>query len=157
MYIHPGIASTRKYSGCWPFVSSFRISLCWIWTLYTTFHTLCYRKLILIVCQKGINEFQMLSIRFKAVEKIKISYVVPCWLNKMGFDLVDWCSNLVPVWAWNIQRGPLLQHTSFKISFVRASNAMDQMLFSCLAVFQYFSIICQCGASANAFATSCIA
>jgi hypothetical protein len=34
---------------------------------------------------------------------------------------------------------------------VHASNAMDQMLLRCIAVFQYFSIICQSGASANAF------
>jgi hypothetical protein len=50
-----------------------------------------------------------------------------------------------------MQRGLLLQHTSFKISFVPASNAMDQMLFCSIAVFQVVSIICQCGASANAF------
>jgi hypothetical protein len=36
------------------------LSLGWIWTAYTTFHMLCDRKKILIVCQKGINEFQML-------------------------------------------------------------------------------------------------
>jgi len=33
---------------------------------------LCYRKKILIVCQKGINKFQMLSIGFKAVEIIML-------------------------------------------------------------------------------------
>jgi hypothetical protein len=31
----------------------------------------------LIVCQKGINEFEMLSGGFKAVEIIKLYYVVP--------------------------------------------------------------------------------
>jgi len=62
------------------------------------------------------------------------------------------CTNLVPVWVCIIHRGPLIKHTSAKISFVRASNAMDQMLFCCIAVFQYVSIICQYGVSANAFA-----
>jgi len=114
---------------------------------------LCYRKEILIVCQKGINEFQTLCIGFKVVEIIKLCYVVPCRLNKTGFNLIDLCSNLVPVWVCNIQRGLLLQHTSCKISFVRASNAMDEMLLCCIEVFQYVSIICQCGASANAFET----
>jgi hypothetical protein len=47
------------------------------WASYTTFHTLCYRKMMLIVCQKGINEFEMLSGGFKAVEIIKLYYVVP--------------------------------------------------------------------------------
>jgi len=75
----------------------------------------------------------------------------------MGFNLIDLCANLVSVSACNIQRGPLLQHISFKISFVRASNAIDQMLFCCIAVFQYVSINYQCGASANAFATGRIA
>jgi len=46
--------------------------------MYTTFHTVSYRKKILIVCQKEINELQMLCIRFKAVEIIKLCYVVPC-------------------------------------------------------------------------------
>jgi hypothetical protein len=36
------------------------------------FHMLCYRKTVLIVCQKGINEFQTLCIGFKAVEIIKL-------------------------------------------------------------------------------------
>jgi len=75
----------------------------------------------------------------------------------MGSNFVDLWSNLVPVWACNIQHEPLLQYTSFNISFVCASNAMDQMLFSCIAVFQYFSIISQCGALANALATRRIA
>jgi len=75
----------------------------------------------------------------------------------MVFNLIDLCANLVPVSACNIQCGPLLQHTSFKISFVRASNAIDQMLFCCIAVFQYVSIIYQGGASANAFATRRVA
>jgi len=119
-------------------------------------HTLLLEK-ILIVCQKGINEFQMLRRWFKAVEIIKLCNVVPYWLNEMGFNLINLCANLVSVWAWNIHRGPLIQHNSFKISFVRASNAMDQMLFCCIAVFQYVSIICQCGVSANAFAMCHIA
>jgi len=71
----------------------------------------------------------------------------------MEFNLIDLYANLVPVWGCNIQRGPLFQHTTFKISFVPASNAMDQMLFYCIAVFQYVSIIYQCGASANTVAT----
>jgi len=70
----------------------------------------------------------------------------------MTFNLIDLSANLEPVRACTIQRGPLLQHTSFKISFVRASNAMDQMLFCCIAVFQYVSIIYKCGASANELA-----
>jgi hypothetical protein len=43
------------------------------------------------------------------------------------------------------------------ISFVRASNALDEMLICCIAVFQYVSIIYQCGASANAFSTRRVA
>jgi hypothetical protein len=39
-------------------------------------HALLWEK-ILIVCQKGINEFQMLCGGFKAVEIIKLCYVVP--------------------------------------------------------------------------------
>jgi len=151
------MASSRMFSGLWQFVSSFRLSLHWIWTAYTTFHTLCYRKKILIVCQKAINEFQMLWVGFKAVEIIQLCYGVPCWLNKMGFDLVNVCSNLVLVWAFNFQPEPLHQGTSFKISFVSASNAMDQMMFCCIVVFQYISTICQGVASANDFATCHIA
>jgi hypothetical protein len=49
-----------------------------MWARYTTFHTLCYRDKILIVCQKGISEFQMLCGRFEVVEIIKLCYVVPC-------------------------------------------------------------------------------
>ena len=45
----------------------------------------------------------------------------------------------------------------FQVSFVRASNAIDQILFCCIAVFQYVSIIYQCGASATAFATRRVA
>jgi hypothetical protein len=45
--------------------------------VYTTFHMLSDRKKILIVCQKGINEFQMLCGGFKLVEIIKLCYVVP--------------------------------------------------------------------------------
>jgi len=150
--MNPGIASARKYSGCWPFVSSFRHSMRWICTTYTTFHMLCHRKKILIVCQKGINQFQTLYIGFKAAETIKLCDIVPCWFDNMGFHCVDLCSNLVPFWVCNNQCVQLLQHDSFKISFVCASDAMDQMLFCCIVVFQYFSIICWCGASATAFA-----
>jgi len=39
---------------------------------------LCYREKILIVCQKGITEFQTLCGRFKELEIIKLCYVVPC-------------------------------------------------------------------------------
>jgi len=70
----------------------------------------------------------------------------------MGLNFVDLGSNLVLDLACNIQHGPSLQRISFKISFVHTSNAMDQMLFCCIAVFQYFSIIWQCGALANAVA-----
>jgi hypothetical protein len=45
--------------------------------MYTTFHTLCYRKKILIVCQKGIDEFQTLCGGFKAVEIITRYNVAP--------------------------------------------------------------------------------
>jgi len=132
-------------------------SLHWIWTAYTTFHMLWYRKEILNVSQKGINEFPMLCVGFKVVEIIKLYYVVPYWLNTMGLNLIDLCSNLVPVWSCNIQHGPLLQHLSFMISFVCTSHPMDQMLVYCIAVFQYVSIICQCEAAANAFETCRVA
>jgi len=46
--------------------------------MYTTFHTLCHRKKILIICQKGITEIQTLCVGFKAVAIIKLSYIVPC-------------------------------------------------------------------------------
>jgi len=39
---------------------------------------LCYRKKILNVCQKGINEFQILCIGFKVVEIMKCCNVAPC-------------------------------------------------------------------------------
>jgi hypothetical protein len=80
-----------------------QLSLRWIWTAYTTFHTLNDRKKILIVCQKGINEFEMLCSEFKLVELIKLCYVVTSGLNKMGFNLIDLCSNLVSVLPCNIQ------------------------------------------------------
>jgi len=65
--------------------------------MYTTFHTLCYRKKILIVCQKGVTEFQTLCDRFNAVGIIKLCYVVSCGLNEMRFNIIDFGSNLVPV------------------------------------------------------------
>jgi hypothetical protein len=105
---------------------------------------------MVIVCHKGINEFQKLCGGFKAVEIIKLCYIVVNRLNKIGLNLLDLCSNMVSVSVCNIQCGPLLEHISFKISFVRPSNAMDQMLFGRIGVVQYVSIICQCGASANA-------
>ena len=132
-------------------------SLCWIWTAYPTFHTLWYRKKILIVCPKGINDLNTLCIGFKVVKIIKLCCVVPWWLHRMGIDLNDLYLNLVPVWACKIQRGQLVQHTSFNISFVRASNAVDHMLFCYIAVFQYITIICQCGASGNPFTTRHVA
>jgi len=82
IWVLRSIASSSTYSGRWPVVRSWRLSQHWIWAVYTTCHTLCYRKYILIVCQKGINEFQMLSVRFKAVEIIKFCYVVACRWNK---------------------------------------------------------------------------
>jgi hypothetical protein len=69
----------------------------WSWTAYTIFHTLCDWKKILIVCKKGINELQMLCGGFKPVAIITLCYVDPCRLNKMGFNLIDLCSNLVSV------------------------------------------------------------
>jgi hypothetical protein len=45
--------------------------------VYTTFHTLCYRKMILIVCQKGINEFETLCGGFNVVEILKLCNIVP--------------------------------------------------------------------------------
>jgi len=117
--------------------------------MYTTFHKFCYRKQRQIVCEKGITEFQTLCVGFKVVENIKLSDIVRCWLNKLGFYRMDLCLNLVLVWACNIQGGLLLQHTALTISFVHGSNPMDQMLFCCVAVFQYFSMICQRGASVN--------
>jgi hypothetical protein len=46
--------------------------------MYTMFHMLCHRKKVLIVCHKGINEFQMLCDGFKVVEIRKLCYMVPC-------------------------------------------------------------------------------
>jgi len=45
--------------------------------MYTTFHMLCYRKKLLLVWQKGIDEFQTLCVGFKAVEIIKLCFVFP--------------------------------------------------------------------------------
>jgi len=143
----------KKQNGCWPFVSSFWLSLHWICSVYSTFHTLCNRKTILIVCQKGINAFQMLCIQLKVVEIIHLSYVVPCWLNNIGINIINFYSNLGLIRACDIKHRPLLQHICSKIFFACASNAIDQMIFCCIAVFQYIAMICQCGASANAFET----
>ena len=65
----------------------------------------------------------------------------------MGFNLIDLSANQLPVWACNIQCGWLHQHTSFKISFVRASNDTEQMLCCCIALFEYVSIFYLCRAS----------
>jgi hypothetical protein len=46
--------------------------------MYTTFNTLCYRKMILIVCQKGINEMHTLWVTLKVVEIINLGKVVKC-------------------------------------------------------------------------------
>jgi len=151
--INRRIASARKYSLLQPFVGSVRLSLHWIWISYTTFHTFCNWKKILIVCQKRMNEFQTLCIGFKVVGIKKVCYVVPRWLNIIGFNFVDLCSKLIPVWVYNIECRPMLQRTSLKISFVHTRNGMGQVLFCCIAVIQYVSIICQCGASANDAAT----
>jgi len=78
---NPGMASARKWSGPWPFVRSFWHTINWIWAVYTTFHMLCHRKKILMVCQKGINGFQTLCVGFKAVETIKLCYNFPCSVN----------------------------------------------------------------------------
>jgi len=75
----------------------------------------------------------------------------------MGLNLIHLFANLVLVGACNIRRVPLLQHTSFIICFVHASNGIDQMLFCCCMVFQYVSIINKSGASANAFTTRWVA
>jgi hypothetical protein len=58
---------------------------------------LCNREKILIVCQMGINEFQMLCGGFKVVEILRLCYVVLSCLNTMEFNLIDLCQNLVPV------------------------------------------------------------
>jgi hypothetical protein len=58
---------------------------------------LCYWNKILIFCEKGINEFQMLCIGFKAVEIITLCCVALCGLNKIGFNLIELCVNLVRV------------------------------------------------------------
>jgi hypothetical protein len=107
---------------------------------------------ILIIGQKRMNEFQTLSSRFEAVEIILLCNVVSCQLNKMGFNPIDLCSNLVPVWACNIQPWPLLVHTSFNISFVPVMNSMVHILCCSIAVFLSVSINCQCGAAGQAFA-----
>ena len=70
----------QEQSACWPFIRSFQYSLRGIWTAYTTFHTICHKNKILVACRKGINELQMLCIRFKAVEIIKLCYM----------SLADW-------------------------------------------------------------------
>jgi len=109
--------------------------------------------MILIISQKGINEVQTLCVGSNAVECITICYVIRGWLTETWFNLIDLCSNLVPAWACNIQFKQFLQHTSFKIGFVRASNSMDQMLICYIVVFWYLSIIWCSGFWVDAFAT----
>jgi hypothetical protein len=57
---------------------SFQVSLSWICAAFIIFHTLCNMKKVLIVCQKGINEFQKLCGGFTVVEIIMLCYLVPC-------------------------------------------------------------------------------
>jgi len=83
-----------------------------------------------IVRQKCIKEFQMLCVGFKVVQIILLLYVVPGWLNSMGFSHIDLFMSLALLWVCNIQCGPLHQHTSFKISFVHTSKPTNQMLFA---------------------------
>jgi hypothetical protein len=112
---------------------------------------LCYRAKWHIVCLKwSINSILSPS-GFNAVAINTLCYVVPSRLNKMEFNRIELCDNLVLIWACNMQRGLLLRHTSFMISFVPPSNAMDQMLCCYSLVFKYISIVCQCLASTNAF------
>ena len=108
---------------------------------------LYYRRKILIFCLAGFKEFQTFCIGFQAVEITPLCYIVLCWINTMGFTIIKVCSNLVLDWWSNIQCGPLLQHASFKISYVRTANVMYQISISCILVLQYASITCQCGAS----------
>jgi len=114
---------------------------------------LCHRNNVLIVCQRRIEQFQTLCGGFKAVEIIKLCYFVSSGLKKIVSNFIEMCSNLVPISVYTIQCGLLLQHTSFTISFMCASNAMEQMFFRSIVVFQYISIIRQCGPSSSAFAT----
>jgi len=58
---------------------------------------LCYRKMILLVCHREINEFQTLCVRFKAVEIIKLCYDDRYCMNKMGLNIIEMCLNLVLV------------------------------------------------------------
>jgi len=102
--------------------------------------------MILIVRRKGINVYQTLCVRFNSVEITKLRYVFPCSLNMYGFNVLDMWSNLVLVRVCNIQHGPLLQPSSPKVCYVLGSNALDQMSFYCIVVFQYICITFRCGA-----------
>jgi len=157
MWIIRGIALARKNCALGPFVSSLKVSLHCMCTAYTTFHMVCMGKTVLIGVQTGINEVQTLCTWYKAVEISILCCVVPWWVNSMWCNQIGMHSNLVLNGPCCIQRGPLLQPTCCKISFVPASNAMDQMLLCCIVVFLGISNQCQCGASANAFATCHVA
>jgi hypothetical protein len=87
MVIHPGTKlDVDKLRDCFGQEVKWMLAICkqlrqslrCIWTAYTTFHTLCHKKKIHIVCQKGINEFQMLDVGLTVVEIIKLCYKVPC-------------------------------------------------------------------------------
>ena len=105
--------------------------------------------MILIICRKGIVVYQTHCVRINAVEIPKLRYVFTCWLDTMGYNRTDLWSNRILVWVCNIWHGPLLLHSSLKLCFVLGSNALDQMLFYCIVVFQYVSITFKCGARSN--------
>jgi hypothetical protein len=108
---------------------------------------------MLIVWHKGINEFTMLCGGFIGVELMQLGYVLHGRMNTMGLNIINLCSNPVVISRGNMHHRLLLQYTSFTLSYVHASNGIDQMLFCCTAVLEYICIICQCGAPANAFET----
>jgi hypothetical protein len=65
--------------------------------MYTTFHSLCNKKKIRSVCQKGINEVQTRCVRINVEEILKLSKLVPCGLNHMLFNHMHLIAHLVPV------------------------------------------------------------
>jgi len=119
-YINPVSSPARRSSGHYQFVSSFRFPLHYIWIAYTIILTLHERQNPRNICQTEINHFEMACIRFQVVEIINLFDVVACWLNWIGYNLIDLCWNLVLVWVSKFQCGPFVQHTSFKISIVPA-------------------------------------
>lgn len=74
----------------------------------------------------------------------------------MEFNHIDLCWNLVPVCACITKGETFLSYTSFMTSFVYTSNSIDLTLFCRIAVFQYLSIICQCGALASTYTICCV-